>query len=496
MQNNRIAVTSLGGSGEEARNCFLLEAGNHTVLLDCGVRREALGELDRVYPALTREIAGRLTAVFLSHAHEDHVAALPYLYELGYRGNVYGTEETIRLAGGFMKKWADFVASAGGNLPFSAEAMKRVAFSAISLGRQVVEGLSVTAGRSGHMLGSCWLRFEHGGKSLLYTGDMTLAGRLLATDLPPESDGAVVDCAYAGRILSQTGQYGALVDLAEEVAAGGGKLLLPVPPNGRGSDILLHLCENLRGVPVYAEANVAALCGELLKERKWLRADVCGRISGAGEESNGAGLPWGRIDAVALPCGQIDAVALPCGQIDAVGLPCGRIDAVALPCGQIDAAGLPCGQIDAMNRANTFTNAISLPDVQSRSLALSAPGPAVYLTGDGMMSGPVAAAYFEALKGDARNCILITGHTARSALGSRIFEPAFRAQAGLAARAERLTIKVHLDDQDVIALNRSVRAKKILLFHAPLENTRELTGKLRNLGVDARCGLEPRALEL
>lgn len=230
------------------------------------------------------------------------------------------------------------------------------------------------------------------------------------------------------------------------MAAGGGKLLLPVPPNGRGSDILLHLCENLRGVPVYAEANVAALCGELLKERKWLRADVCGRISGAGEESNGA--------------------------------------------------GLPCGRIDAMNRANTFTNAISIPDVQSRSLALSAPGPAVYLTGDGMMSGPAAAAYFEALKGDARNCILITGHTARSALGSRIFDPAFRAQAGLAARAERLTIKVHLDDQDVIALNRSVRAKKILLFHAPLENTRELTGKLRNLGVDARCGLEPRALEL
>lgn len=476
MQNNRIAVTSLGGSGEEARNCFLLEAGNHTVLLDCGVRREALGEFDRVYPALTREIAGRLTAVFLSHAHEDHVAALPYLYELGYRGNVYGTEETIRLAGGFMKKWADFVTSAGGRLPFSVETMNRVAFSTISLGSQVVEGLSVTAGRSGHMLGSCWLRFEHGGKSLLYTGDMTLAGRLLATDLPPESDGAVVDCAYAGRTLSQTGQYGVLVDLAEEVAAGGGKLLLPVPPNGRGSDILLHLCENLRGVPVYAEANVAALCGELLKERKWLRSDVCGRISGAGEESNGAGLPCGRIDAVALPGRQIDAVALS-------------------GC-QIDAAALPCGQIDAMNRADTFTNAISIPDVQSRSLALSAPGPAVYLTGDGMMSGPVAAAYFEALKGDARNCILITGHTARSALGSRIFDPAFRAQAGLAARAERLTIKVHLDDQDVIALNRSVRAKKILLFHAPLESTRELTGKLRNLGVDARCGLEPRALEL
>ncbi len=419
MQNDQFTVASLGGSGEEARNCFLVESGSRAVLLDCGVRREALGAVDRVYPAVTEAIATRLDAVFLSHAHEDHVAALPYLYELGYRGLVYGTGETIRLAGGFMKKWADYVISAGGTLPFSGEAVGRIRFCPLSLGPQIIDGIHVVAGRSGHMLGSCWLQFEFGDKTLLYTGDMALDGRLLATDLPPQSDAAVIDCAYAGRVLSQDGQYGALLQRVRQAVATGGKVLLPVPPNGRGSDILLYLCGHLAEVPIYVEANVVSLCGELLQKRRWLR--------------EGAGGP---------------------------------------------------------------INAVSLEDGQARMRALSADGPAVYLTGDGMMSGPTAAVYFEALKGAAENCILITGHTAEGALGSKIFDPAFCAQAGMTAAAERLTIKVHLDNRDVIALNQAVRAKQVLLFHAPLENTQGLVRELRQAGVDARCGLWPQRLEI
>ena len=60
MQNNRIAVTSLGGSGEEAPNCSLLRP---ETIQCCWTARRApgsAGEFDRVYPALTREIAGRL----------------------------------------------------------------------------------------------------------------------------------------------------------------------------------------------------------------------------------------------------------------------------------------------------------------------------------------------------------------------------------------------------------------------------------------------------
>ena len=78
-------LISLGGSGEDCRSCFYLTGPKANILLDCGVRREIHSPASRVYPALTEEIARSLDAVFLSHAHEDHTAALPYLYKLGYR---------------------------------------------------------------------------------------------------------------------------------------------------------------------------------------------------------------------------------------------------------------------------------------------------------------------------------------------------------------------------------------------------------------------------
>ena len=274
--------------------------------------------------------------------------------------------------------------------------MNRVAFSAISLGRQVVEGLSVTAGRSGHMLGSCWLRFEHGGKSLLYTGDMTLAGRLLATDLPPELTVRWWTAPTPGEPCPRPGSTARWWTWRRrwppEV-----ELLLPVPPNGRGSDILLHLCENLRGVPVYAEVNVAGAVRRAFERAEMAAGGCVGRISGGGEESNGAGLPW---PDSAGPRGGGPA----CGQ-KSVGYRAAGSAGAARP-GQTRW----CGRIDAMNRANTFTNAISLPDVQSAPLAPLCARPRCLPHRRRHDVRPGRRGHFEALKGDARNCILITGH--------------------------------------------------------------------------------------
>ena len=72
-----IKITSLGGSGEDSRNCFYVQGESFSFLLDCGVRRE-IADVSVVYPLLTEKIARSLDAVFLSHAHEDHTAALPY----------------------------------------------------------------------------------------------------------------------------------------------------------------------------------------------------------------------------------------------------------------------------------------------------------------------------------------------------------------------------------------------------------------------------------
>lgn len=267
---DRFEILSLGGCGESGRNCFLIRSGGLSFLLDCGVLRASDGSAVGGYPALTREIAESLDAVFLSHAHEDHCAALPLLYSLGYRGTVYASPETIESAPRMIRKWSDYVTQCGGALPFPPVAAGQIVFSPLSPGETEIGGIRLMTGRSGHTAGSLWFRFSLPAETLFYSGDFCLCSRTLAFDLPPRCDAAILDCAYAGRQLDQNTQYAKLLETAQCCAEGGRKLLLPLPASGRGCDVLLTLLEQTQ-LPLFVEESLVAGCQALLRARRWLR---------------------------------------------------------------------------------------------------------------------------------------------------------------------------------------------------------------------------------
>ena len=95
-----LDVIPLGGLGEFGMNMLLVRWGDTAVLVDAGVMfpgPELLG-VDLVIPDLgcLQEHAGRLAAVVLTHGHEDHIGALPYVWPL-LDGPVYGTPLTLAL---------------------------------------------------------------------------------------------------------------------------------------------------------------------------------------------------------------------------------------------------------------------------------------------------------------------------------------------------------------------------------------------------------------
>jgi len=80
-----LRIIPLGGLGEIGMNLMVIEYGDDAVVVDCGMMFPDAATLgvDVIVPDMTYlyENAARIKAVFLTHAHEDHIGALPFLVE-------------------------------------------------------------------------------------------------------------------------------------------------------------------------------------------------------------------------------------------------------------------------------------------------------------------------------------------------------------------------------------------------------------------------------
>jgi len=77
-----IRLLPLGGLGEVGMNCMALEQDGQVVLVDCGVTFDDRGlGIDVVHPDFTAldSFGKSLLGVLVTHGHEDHIGALPYL---------------------------------------------------------------------------------------------------------------------------------------------------------------------------------------------------------------------------------------------------------------------------------------------------------------------------------------------------------------------------------------------------------------------------------
>src|SRR3990167_9292862 len=80
-----VKFIALSGTTGVTENLYVYESGNDMIIVDCGVgfpEAEMYG-VDLVIPDFTyiRENKNRLRGIFITHGHEDHIGALPFLFK-------------------------------------------------------------------------------------------------------------------------------------------------------------------------------------------------------------------------------------------------------------------------------------------------------------------------------------------------------------------------------------------------------------------------------
>ena len=98
----KVRITPLGGLGEIGGNMMVIETEKSAIIVDVGMSfpDEDMHGVDILIPDFTyiRDIKDKIDAVIITHGHEDHIGAMPYLFK-EMQFPVYGTSLPLEMIG-------------------------------------------------------------------------------------------------------------------------------------------------------------------------------------------------------------------------------------------------------------------------------------------------------------------------------------------------------------------------------------------------------------
>jgi ribonuclease J len=162
--NQALRIVALGGLGEVGMNCLVIEAEGRVLVIDCGVTfPDYEPGIDVIHPEFEYllERASAIEAIVLTHGHEDHIGALPYLLREIGDVPVYGPPYALALVQERLREIEL------GRAPLLRETQPR---TEITLGPFVVTPFRVT-----HSIpDSTGLVIRVGGETLVHSGDFKI----------------------------------------------------------------------------------------------------------------------------------------------------------------------------------------------------------------------------------------------------------------------------------------------------------------------------------
>jgi putative mRNA 3-end processing factor len=235
---NYVMDIKILGSGQEVGRSSIIIEGQSRLMMDCGVKIEP--------PPPSYPVAEKVDSLVVSHAHLDHVGAVPMLCKKS-RTAVYMNDITLELGMMLIKDSMKVAKKEGYATPFGPKEVKNMIKST-----KVVSHMEpfrakehrVTLWPSGHIPGSSSVLVETKGKKILYTSDIqTTDSRLMkGCRLPGPVDTLIIESTYGFKNHPRRDLVEKdLVRTVEEAMANNETVLFPVFAVGRAQEVMLIL---------------------------------------------------------------------------------------------------------------------------------------------------------------------------------------------------------------------------------------------------------------
>ncbi len=428
-----MQVHFLGGAHEVGASCLYLAVDGARYLVDAGIRMGGRDPLPDFTPI------DRLDAILVTHAHMDHIGAIPLIHQAFPEAPVYATAPTAHLMRVLLSdaiKLMALKAEQEMECPlYDAEVVTSLFTRVVPVPAgntlSLPGGASATFFPAGHILGAAMIGLSGPEGNVLVTGDVhSLNQRTIgAMVLPPyRPDLLVLESTYGNRLhadreLEET-------RLGREVArtvAEGGTVLIPAFALGRSQEIILLLQSlqksgRIPRFPVYVDGLVRSVCQCYLNFPEYLNRPVRAAIE------NGDN-PFYR----------------------------------------------PKGPVMTVNNA------------AQRDRILAGP-PACIVSSSGMLAGGPSQYYAEKLVGDPQNAVLFCGYQDEESPGRRLVEMAQGLDARTVTLGERtfkVTCKVaqyglsaHADAGALCSLVEQLRPRAVALVHGDADSRAALAQRL------------------
>lgn len=248
-----VSVDVLGSGSEVGRSSIVI-SGKKRIVMDCGVK---IQPEPPKYPEIQK-----VDAAIISHAHLDHVGAVPMLFRKG-KMPVYMNDITLELGTMLVKDSMKVAKKEGFAVPFDKTHVKRMVKNTkiVRYNEKFRVGeFSCSLWHSGHIPGSSSVMVE-GNKRIFYTADIqTRPSHLLnPCQLPDKVDTLIIESTYGMKVQApRAKEEKRLIDAIEETLSNDGVALMPVFAVGRAQEVMLILKDYMNKIALDGMVKLAS----------------------------------------------------------------------------------------------------------------------------------------------------------------------------------------------------------------------------------------------